>query len=138
MHGHNPAIVERLETALAEPSLYDEVLKLLARRGFKLPAAVIERDWRQPFTGHKAVLEAWLAIYRKPKDHWELYDLAEKLMDMEMLFQRWRFDHVSAVERVIGHQPGTGGSSGVAFLKKALELRFFHDLYEVRNRLIYG
>jgi tryptophan 2,3-dioxygenase len=138
VHRHDAAIVKRLEAALAEPSLYDEVLKMLARRGFKLPTAVVKRDWRKPFAGHKAVLEAWLTIYRRPKDHWDLYDLAEKLMDMEMLFQRWRFDHVSAVERVIGMQPGTGGSSGVGFLKKALALRFFHDLSEVRNRLIYG
>jgi tryptophan 2,3-dioxygenase len=121
-----------------QDSIDDEVLRLLARRGFKLPATVVKRDWRKPFAGHKAAVEAWLAIYRRPRDHWDLYDLAEKLMDMEMLFQRWRFDHVSAVERVIGHQPGTGGSSGVAFLKKALDLRFFPDLYEVRNRLIYG
>ncbi len=138
VHRRDPKIVARLEAALAEPSLYDEVLRLLARRGFKLPATVVKRDWRKPFAGHKAAVEAWLAIYRRPRDHWDLYDLAEKLMDMEMLFQRWRFDHVSAVERVIGHQPGTGGSSGVAFLKKALDLRFFPDLYEVRNRLIYG
>ncbi|WP_119299577.1 tryptophan 2,3-dioxygenase [Dongia deserti] len=138
VHRRDPKIVARLEAVLAEPSLYDEVLRLLARRGFKLPATVVKRDWRKPFAGHKAAVEAWLTIYRHPRDHWELYDLAEKLMDMEMLFQRWRFDHVSAVERVIGHQPGTGGSSGVAFLKKALDLRFFHDLYEVRNRLIYG
>ena len=138
VHRHDPRIVARLEAALAEPSLYDEVLRLLARRGFKLPAAVVKRDWRKPFKGHKAAVDAWLTIYRKPRDHWDLYDLAEKLMDMETLFQRWRFDHVSAVERVIGHQPGTGGSSGVAFLKRALDLRFFHDLYEVRNRLIYG
>jgi tryptophan 2,3-dioxygenase len=138
VHRRDPAIVARLEAALGEPSLYDEVLRLLARRGFKLPAAVIKRDWRKPFGGHKAAVEAWLTIYRSPRDHWDLYDLAEKLMDMETLFQRWRFDHVTAVERVIGHQPGTGGSSGVAFLKKALDLRFFHDLYEVRNKLIYG
>ena len=138
VHRRDSKIVARLEAALAEPSLYDEVLRLLARRGFKLPATVVKRDWRKPFAGHKAAVEAWLAIYRRPRDHWDLYDLGEKLMDMETLFQRWRFDHVSAVERVIGHQPGTGGSSGVAFLKKALDLRFFHDLYEVRNRLIYG
>jgi tryptophan 2,3-dioxygenase len=137
VHRHDAAVVARLEAALGEPSLYDEVLLLLARRGFKLPTTVLKRDWRKPFAGHKAAVEAWLAVYRRPRDHWDLYDLAEKLMDMEMLFQRWRFDHVSAVERVIGHQPGTGGSSGVAFLKKALDLRFFHDLYEVRNRLIY-
>jgi tryptophan 2,3-dioxygenase len=138
VHRHDHKVAARLEAALAEPSLYDEVLRLLARRGFKLPAAVVKRDWRKPFTGHKAAVDAWLTIYRRPRDHWDLYDLAEKLMDMETLFQRWRFDHVSAVERVIGLQPGTGGSSGVAFLKKALDLRFFHDLYEVRNRLIYG
>jgi tryptophan 2,3-dioxygenase len=138
IHRDDPKIVARLEAALAEPSLYDEVLRLLARRGFKLPTAVAKRDWRKPFAGHRAAVDAWLAIYRKPRDHWDLYDLAEKLMDMETLFQRWRFDHLSAVERVIGHQPGTGGSTGVAFLKKALDLRFFHDLYEVRNRLIYG
>lgn len=138
VHRHDPAIVKRLEAALDEPSLYDEVLRLLARRGFKLPAAVLERDWKQPFAGHAAVVDAWLTIYKRPKDYWDLYDLAEKLMDMETLFQRWRFDHVTAVERVIGMQPGTGGSSGVAFLKKALDLRFFHDLYEVRNRLVYG
>ena len=137
VHRHDPAVVARLEAALGEPSLYDEVLRLLARRGFAFPQDVLGRDWRQPFHGHPAAVEAWLAIYRNPRDHWELYDLAEKLMDMEALFQRWRFDHVTAVERVIGHQPGTGGSSGVAFLKKALDLRFFHDLYEVRNRLIY-
>lgn len=138
VHRHDPAIVARLAAALGESSLYDEVLRLLARRGFALPAEVLRRDWRKPFDGHAAAVEAWLTIYRRPRDHWDLYDLAEKLMDMETLFQRWRFDHVSAVERVIGHQPGTGGSSGVAFLKKALDLRFFHDLYEVRNRLIYG
>jgi tryptophan 2,3-dioxygenase len=138
LHRRDAAIAARLEAALGEPSLYDEVLRLLARRGFNLPPALLERDWREPFAGDRAAAEAWLAIYRSPRDHWDLYDLAEKLMDMEMLFQRWRFDHLSAVERVIGHQPGTGGSSGVAFLKKALELRFFHDLYEVRNRLIYG
>jgi tryptophan 2,3-dioxygenase len=137
VHKHDSAIVARLEAALGEPSLYDEVLRLLARRGFKLPATLLKRDWKKPFAGHEAAVEAWLTIYRRPRDHWDLYDLAEKLMDMETLFQRWRFDHVTAVERVIGHQPGTGGSSGVAFLKKALDLRFFHDLYEVRNRLIY-
>lgn len=138
VHRHDPAVLARLEAALGEPSLYDEVLRLLARRGFELPAALLERDWRQPFTGHAAAVDAWLKVYRNPRDHWELYDLGEKLMDMEGLFQRWRFDHMSAVERVIGHQPGTGGSSGVAFLKRALEQRFFYDLYEVRNRLVYG
>ncbi|MBL9033228.1 MAG: tryptophan 2,3-dioxygenase [Rhodospirillaceae bacterium] len=138
VHRHDAAIVARLQAALGEPSLYDEVLRLLARRGFDLPAAILARDWTRPFAGHEAAIRAWLVIYRAPREHWDLYDLAEKLMDIEGLFQRWRFDHMSAVERVIGHQPGTGGSAGVAFLKKALDQRFFHDLHEVRNRLIYG
>jgi tryptophan 2,3-dioxygenase len=138
VHRHDAAVVARLEAALGEPSLYDEVLRLLSRRGFKLPAELLARDWRQPLAGHPAAVDAWLQVYQHPRDHWDLYDLGEKLMDMEGLFQRWRFDHMSAVERVIGHQPGTGGSAGVAFLKKALDQRFFHDLYEVRNRLIYG
>lgn len=137
VHRHDPAIVKRLAAALDEPSLYDEVLRLLARRGFALPQELLQRDWRQKLAGHPAAAEAWLAIYRNPRQHWDLYDLGEKLMDMEGLFQRWRFDHMAAVERVIGNQPGTGGSSGVAFLKRALDQRFFHDLYAVRNRLIY-
>jgi tryptophan 2,3-dioxygenase len=137
VHRHDPAVVARLEAALDEPSLYDEVLRFLSRRGFAMPPELLTRDWRKPLAGHPAALEAWLKIYRNPRDHWDLYDLAEKLMDMEALFQRWRFDHASAVERVIGQRPGTGGSSGVAFLKQALNLKFFHDLYEVRNRLIY-
>lgn len=138
VHRADAAAHRRLEAALAEPSLYDEVLRLLARRGFAMPAELIARDWRTPLAGHDAAIAAWLQVYRQPRDHWDLYDLAEKLMDMEGLFQRWRFDHMSAVERVIGHQPGTGGSAGVAFLKKALDRRFFPDLHEVRNRLIYG
>jgi tryptophan 2,3-dioxygenase len=137
VHRHDPAVVARLEAALDEPSLYDEVLRFLSRRGFAMPEELLNREWRKPLAGHPAALEAWLKIYRNPRDHWDLYDLAEKLMDMEALFQRWRFDHASAVERVIGQRPGTGGSSGVAFLKQALNLKFFHDLYEVRNRLIY-
>ncbi len=138
VHAHDPETSAMLAAALEEPSIYDSVLTLLAHRGFELPDEVLKRDFRLPFGGHEQVVAAWLAIYRDPSAHWDLYDLAEKLMDLETLFQRWRFDHMAAVERVIGTQPGTGGSSGVAFLKKALDLRFFHDLHETRNRLVHG
>lgn len=134
-HRHDAATHARLTEALAEPSIYDEVLACLARRGFPVPARVIERDFREPYGGDPEVVAIWARIYREHDAYWDLYDLAEKLMDLEGLFQRWRFDHMTTVERIIGHQPGTGGSSGVGYLKAALALRFFHDLYEVRNYL---
>lgn len=134
---HDPAAYERLSRALEEPSIYDEVLACLARRGFAVPRRLIERDLREPYAGDPEVVRIWARIYREHDAHWDLYDLAEKLMDVEGLFQRWRFDHMTTVERIIGHQPGTGGSSGVGYLKAALNLRFFPDLYELRN-LLYG
>jgi tryptophan 2,3-dioxygenase len=134
-HRHDPATHARLARALAEPAIYDEVLACLARRGFPVPARVTERDFREPYGGDPEVVAIWARIYREHDAYWDLYDLAEKLMDLEGLFQRWRFDHMTTVERIIGHQPGTGGSSGVGYLKAALALRFFHDLYEVRNYL---
>lgn len=137
VHRHDPAAVARLERVLGEPAIYDEVLACLSRRGFAVPEAILARDVREPYPGDPAVVAIWCGIFRAPAEHWDLYDLAEKLMDVEGLFQRWRFDHVSAVERIIGHQKGTGGSSGVGYLKAALDLRFFHDLYELRNAL-YG
>lgn len=137
VHKHDPEIVALLETALAQPSIYDEVIRLLARQDFAVPAELIERDFREPYAGDGRIVAIWEQIFRDTERYWDLYDLAEKLMDMETLFQRWRFDHVSAVERVIGMRPGTGGSSGVAFLKKALDLKFFHDLYDVRNVLVH-
>jgi tryptophan 2,3-dioxygenase len=138
LQAHDPAALARLEQALAEPTLYDEVLACLKRRGFPVPATVLERDFREPYTGHPEVVRIWTRIYREHDAHWDLYDLAEKLMDVEGLFQRWRFDHMTTVARIIGHQPGTGGSSGVGYLKAALNLRFFHDLYELRNALYAG
>jgi tryptophan 2,3-dioxygenase len=135
LHRHDPAAMEKLRKALDEPSIYDEVLACLKRRGFPVPAAVLERDLREPYPGNPEVVAIWCEIFRDHDRYWDLYDLAEKLMDVEGLFQRWRFDHVSAVERIIGHQKGTGGSSGVGYLKAALDLRFFHDLYELRNAL---
>lgn len=138
MHRHEPAVAARLEAALAEPALYDHVLAFLARSGWPVPERLLARDVREPYAGDDAVVAIWAEIYRNPRDHWDLYDLAEKLMDVEGLFQRWRFDHMSTVQRIIGHHKGTGGSSGVGYLKAALNLRFFHDLYEVRNVLVGG
>jgi len=137
LYRHDTAALARLSQALAEPALYDEVLACLARRGFPVPPKLLARDVSEPYAGDPEVVAIWAGIFRAPDSHWELYDLAEKLMDLEGLFQRWRFDHMTAVERIIGQQPGTGGSPGVGYLKAALNLRFFHDLYELRNYL-YG
>ncbi len=138
VHAHDPEVMEMLNAALFKPSLYDEVLHMLARQGFDVPQDLLERDYAQPYSGDPRVVKIWVQVFRETEKNWELYALAEKLMDVECLFQRWRFDHATAVERVIGMQPGTGGSSGVGFLRKALELRFFHDLYDMRTELIYA
>ncbi|WBU61686.1 tryptophan 2,3-dioxygenase [Paracoccus albus] len=136
VHRHDAEVMEMLDAALTKPSLYDEVIMLLARKGFDVPDELLERDFSQPYSGDPRIVQIWVTIYSDIDRYWDLYALGEKLMDMETLFQRWRFDHATAVERVIGMQPGTGGSSGVAFLKKALELKFFHDLYDLRTELV--
>jgi tryptophan 2,3-dioxygenase len=128
---HQPALAE----ALAEPSLYDECLRLLARRGFAIPQAVIERDWRAPHEADAAVEAAWGAVYRDPERHWDLYELAEKLVDLEFRFQQWRFAHLKTVERIIGFKAGTGGSSGASYLSRALSQTFFPELFAVRTTL---
>jgi tryptophan 2,3-dioxygenase len=137
LHRTDPDALGRLMQALEEPAIYDEVLDCLARRGFEIPDEVARRDRRLAYVGNPDVVQVWAKIFREHDSYWDLYNLAEKLMDIEGLFQRWRFDHMSTVERIIGHQPGTGGSTGVGYLKKALEQRFFHDLYALRN-LLYG
>ncbi len=138
VHAHDPEVMEQLNNALVKPSLYDEVLKLLSRQGFDVPADLLDRDFSKIYAGDPRIVKIWIEVYRNPNKHWDLYALAEKLMDVETLFQRWRFDHATTVERVIGMRKGTGGSSGVAFLKKALELRFFHDLYDMRSDMLHG
>ncbi|WP_170517450.1 tryptophan 2,3-dioxygenase [Ruegeria atlantica] len=138
VHEHDAQVMELLNAALTKPSLYDEVLFMLARQGFDVPQDLLDRDYSQPYSGDPRVVKIWVQVYRDTGKYWDLYALAEKLMDVESLFQRWRFDHVTAVERVIGNQPGTGGSSGVSFLRKALDLRFFHDLYDMRTELMYS
>lgn len=134
-HENNPAVHALLTRVLHEPSLYDGVLRHMAKVGFVIPADLVERDWSQPYVPNEAVLAAWLKVYQNPEQFWELYDLAEKLVDLEHQFQRWRFDHMKTVERIIGYKPGTGGTSGVAYLAKALELTFFPELWTVRTSL---
>jgi len=135
VHRHEEQDFDALQEVLNAPSIYDEALKLLARRGFALPKDYVERDWSQPYEPHHAVEEAWLKIYRDEEKYWDLYYLAEKLMDVEDAFQQWRFRHLKTVERVIGFKRGTGGSAGAAYLQKALSLRFFPELWDVRTQL---
>jgi len=135
MHAGDPMATRRLTAALERPSLYDETLRLLARRGFALPAELIERDWSAPHRPHGAVEQIWLDIYRAPESHWDLYELAEELVDLEDNFQTWRFRHVTTVERIIGSKPGTGGSPGVSYLRKVLEHRFFPELWSMRGAM---
>lgn len=134
-HAHRPDLVADLERRLAEPSLYDEAIRLLARSGFAISAAALERDFAEPYRADPTVLAAWAEIYRRPEAHWSLYDLAEKLVDFEDWFRRWRFNHVTAVERVIGFKRGTGGTSGVAYLRRMLEVVLFPELWSVRTEL---
>jgi len=134
-HRHRPEIVAALEAILDRPSLYDEALRLLARHGFDIGADAARTDWREQRTPNDAVLAAWRTVYREPDRHWMLYELAEKLVDFEDYFRRWRFNHVTTVERIIGLKRGTGGTSGVAYLRKMLEVELFPELWRVRTEL---
>lgn len=134
-HEHRPEIVARLEAILAAPSLYDEALALLARRGFDIGPDAARTDWRQARAGTGAVTAAWAAVYREPERHWALYELAEKLVDFEDYFRRWRFNHVTTVERIIGLKRGTGGTAGVSYLRRMLEVELFPELWKVRTEL---
>jgi tryptophan 2,3-dioxygenase len=134
-HEHRPDLLAKLEAELARPSLYDEALRLLARLGFAVPADVLTRDLRQPWTFNEGVQEIWAQVYRDPGKNWEAYELAEKLVDFEDYFRRWRFNHVTTVERVIGFKRGTGGTSGIAYLKRMLEVELFPELWSLRTVL---
>ncbi len=134
-HQHRAEIYEILERELHTPSLYDEALRLLARRGIELPNEVIERDWSKAYCAHPAVERAWLEVYREPEAHWDLYELAEELIDLEDLFRQWRFRHVTTVERIIGFKQGTGGTAGVPYLKKVLDVVLFPELWKIRTAL---
>jgi tryptophan 2,3-dioxygenase len=135
VHTATPDIHAALQAMLEAPSLYDEAIRLLSRRGFSIPAAMLDRAWGEPYPGAPEVGAAWLAVYRDPKACWDLYELAEKLVDLEFRFQQWRFSHLKTVERIIGRKMGTGGSSGLGYLARTLEASFFPDLLEVRGGL---
>ena len=132
---HDPEAQAQLREVLEAPSLYDEFLRYLARRGHAVPAELIERDWTQPYHRNAALLPVLKRIYEDRGGFWPEYHLCEQLVDVEESFQLWRFRHMKTVERIIGHRRGTGGSSGVSFLKKALELEFFPELLDVRTVL---
>ncbi len=132
---HDPEAYAQLQADLATPSLYDEFLRLLARRGLPVPPERVERDWSEPYTAHDGVVEAVRLVYADTATHWDVYETAEELVDLEESFQLWRFRHLKTVERVIGHKRGTGGSSGVGFLRRALDLTFFPELLAVRSQI---
>jgi tryptophan 2,3-dioxygenase len=134
-HRHREDIHARLLAAFEAPSLYDEALRLLARRGVAVPEAVLTRDVTKPHQPEEGVVAAWATIYREAETRFDLYELAEELVDIEDAFQTWRFRHMKTVERIIGQRPGTGGSAGVAYLKGALERSFFPELWSVRTPL---
>ncbi len=131
----DPPTYELLERALRSPSLYDEVLRLLSRRGLNVPSEAIDRDFSQPYQASKQVAAAWLSVYHNSVKDWDLYELAERLVDLDYKFQLWRFAHVKTVERIIGYKRGTGGTSGVSYLTKALELKFFPELWTIRTSM---
>ncbi len=135
VHRGKPERYERLQQVLQAPSFYDLCLMALARHGFDIPVSALNRDWAEPYQPCPEVEAAWAKIYGQTEKYWQFYELAEKLVDLEHEFQMWRFSHMKTVERIIGYRQGTGGTSGVAFLKKALELRFFPELWTVRTEL---
>lgn len=135
VHAKDKSAHALLKQELSTPSLYDESLRLLARRGFDIPSACTERDWTMPYEANAAVEAAWLAVYRDSTSHWDLYELAEKLVDLDYRFQQWRFAHMKTVERIIGFKRGTGGSSGVGYLQHVLGRGFFPELISLRTSI---
>ena len=134
-HAHRPDLLAHVEAAWRAPSLYDEALRLLARRGLAVPATHTARDWSEPYAESAEVEAAWLQVYRNPKDHWDLYQLGEELTDLEDAFRLWRFRHVTTVERVIGFKRGTGGTGGVSYLRKMLDVVLFPEIWRLRTDL---
>jgi tryptophan 2,3-dioxygenase len=132
---HDPRAEEELRAALAAPSLYDEFLRFLARRGHPVPRRLVERDFAVPHALDRELVGVFAAVYADPRRHWDVYETCEELVDVEDTFQTWRFRHLKVVERIIGRKRGTGGSSGVAFLQQALSLTFFPELYAVRTEI---
>jgi len=134
-HAHRAELLAGVQQVYEAPSLYDEALRLMARRGLPVPASHVERDWTQPYSTSDEIMQIWLQVYRQPEAHWDLYQLAEELMDLEDAFRLWRFRHVTTVERVIGFKRGTGGTGGVSYLRKMLDVVLFPELWQVRTEL---
>jgi tryptophan 2,3-dioxygenase len=134
-HAHNPERLALVTAAFEAPSLYDVALQLLARRGITVPQGQLQRDWTQPYAASPGVEEAWLQVYRAPEKHWDLYQLGEELTDLEDAFRLWRFRHVTTVERVIGFKRGSGGTGGVSYLRKMLDVVLFPEIWTLRTAL---
>ncbi len=135
IHAHRPDLLAAVDAVWRAPSLYDETLRLMARRGLALPAEALERDWTQAYVTQDGVKAAWLQVYREPTRYWDLYQMGEELVDLEDAFRLWRFRHVTTVERVIGFKRGTGGTSGVAYLRTMLDVVLFPELWALRTEL---
>jgi tryptophan 2,3-dioxygenase len=134
-HAHSPERLAQVRESYEAPSLYDESLKALHRRGLTIPSSHLQRDWTQPYTASDEVEAAWLVVYRDPEQYWSLYQLGEKLTDLEDAFRLWRFRHVTTVERIIGFKRGTGGTSGVSYLRKMLDTVLFPEIWRLRTDL---
>ncbi len=132
---HDDRLYQDMQRTLQAPSLYDEFLASLARQGYAVPGDCLERDWTQPHERQPALVPLFKTIYDQPEQQWDAYEMCEKLVDVEENFQLWRFRHIKTVERIIGYKQGTGGSSGVAFLKKSLDFTFFPELFDVRTEI---
>lgn len=135
VYQHQPELYGQLQQALHEPSIYDAAIMALAARGLPIDPECLDRDWSQPYQPHASVEQAWLAVYRNVNQYWDLYELAEKLVDIASQQQQWRFHHMTTVERIIGQKQGTGGSAGVAYLRRTLDQRFFPELWSLRTLL---
>jgi tryptophan 2,3-dioxygenase len=135
VHKRDPKAFAALQSTLEAPSLYDEVLRLLSRRGYGIPEDYLTRDFKEPYVASKQVAGAWLGVYHNAEKDWDLYELAERLVDLDQKFQLWRCHHLKTVERIIGYKPGTGGTGGVSYLAKALELKFFPELWTIRTSM---
>ncbi|HWX01493.1 tryptophan 2,3-dioxygenase [Collimonas sp.] len=135
VHQQSPESYARLQDALLQPSIYDEALMLMARAGLALDPARLNADWSKATVADASVEAAWLTVYKTPDKHWELYELAEKLVDLETSFRYWRFRHLTTVERIIGFKKGTGGTEGASYLKMMLDVVLFPELFSLRTSL---
>jgi len=135
VYQHDSELYAQMNSALQAPSIYDASIMAMAERGLPIDSKCLNRDWSEPYQPNESVEQAWLTVYRNVNQYWDLYELAEKLVDIASQQQQWRFNHMTTVERIIGQKPGTGGSSGVNYLRRALDHRFFPELWSLRTQL---